>query len=94
MMGLGAVDSQGRPWSSLWGAGNDDAENFPIAQQVAPSILGIRARVDASFDPVVEALYGGKDDGEIVKAGNNKGNMVSGLSFFLEERSGSNYTVG
>ncbi|KAJ9655714.1 hypothetical protein H2198_005511 [Neophaeococcomyces mojaviensis] len=75
---LGTVDDQDRVWCTLWGG------DAPIAQQVARGgVIGIRTEVDASFDPVVEALYGGRDDGEVVR---QEGKMVSGLGIHLEER--------
>lgn len=73
---LGAIDDDGRVWCSIWGG------DVPIAQQVARGVIGIRAQVDASHDPVVQALYPGTPDGEVVR--NEK--MVSGLSIHLEER--------
>ncbi|RMZ75614.1 hypothetical protein DV738_g5383, partial [Chaetothyriales sp. CBS 135597] len=47
------------------------------------SILGIRTKVDASHDPVVQALFKGKDDGEVVKAG-DPGPMIGAISIHLE----------
>ncbi|KAK5945913.1 hypothetical protein PMZ80_000052 [Knufia obscura] len=78
---LGTTDDQDRVWCTLWGG------DLPIAQQVAPGgVIGIRTQVDASFDPVVQALYGGKDDGEVVRRDPKNGKMVSGLSIKLEDR--------
>ncbi|KAK5096092.1 hypothetical protein LTR70_001502 [Exophiala xenobiotica] len=78
---LGTIDDQGRVWCTVWGG------DVPIAQQVAPGgIIGVRSQVDASFDPVVQALYSGKDDGEVVRHDPNTGKMVSGLSIKLEDR--------
>lgn len=74
---LGAIDKQDRVWCTIWGG------DVPIAQQVARGVIGIRTQVDASFDPVVQALYEGKDDGEVVR---QEGKMISGLSIHLEER--------
>jgi len=78
---LGTVDDEDRVWCTLWGG------DVPIAQLVAPGgVIGIRTQVDVSFDPVVQALYGGKDDGEIVRHDPTEGKMVSGLSIKLEDR--------
>jgi len=74
---LGTIDKQDRVWCTIWGG------DVPIAQQVARGVIGIRTQVDASFDPVVQALYDGKDDGEVVR---QEGKMISGLSIHLEER--------
>lgn len=49
-------------------------------------ILGVRVVVDASFDPVVEAIYGDKQNGEPVRPEGKDARMISGLSILLEER--------
>ena len=80
LMSLGALDAQDRPWCTVWGTGDP-----PLAQQVAQSVLGIRSTVDGTFDPVVQELFGGRTDGEIVRE-TPPGRMVSGLSCQLDER--------
>lgn len=80
LMALGTLDAQDRPWCTVWGTGEP-----PLAQQVAPSVLGVRSTVDGSFDPVVQELFGDKMDGEVVRE-EPPGRMVSGLSIELEER--------
>jgi NAD(P)H-flavin reductase len=80
LMALGTLDSNDNPWCTVWGTGDP-----PLAQPVAQSVLGIRSTVDATFDPVVEELFGGKTDGEVVRE-SPPGHMVSGLSIELEER--------
>lgn len=78
---LGTIDDAGNVWCTVWGG------DLPIAQQVASGgVIGVKAAVDASFDPVVDTIYGGKDDGEILKCGKGEGRMVSGLSIKLEDR--------
>ncbi|KAK5098234.1 hypothetical protein LTS08_006367 [Lithohypha guttulata] len=78
---LGTINNEGRVWCTVWGG------DVPIAQQVARGgVLGIRTQVDASFDPVVQALYGGRTNGEVVQNDPKAGRMVSGLSIHLEER--------
>ena len=79
LISLGTLDDQDRPWATLWGG------EPPFALPVAQSIIGIRTTVDASYDPVLEALYKGKDDGEVVRE-DGPGRMISGLSISLEER--------
>ena len=80
LMSLGTLDVEDRPWCTVWGTGDP-----PLAQQVAQSVLGIRSTVDASFDPVVQELFGGRPDGEVVRE-TPPGRMVSGLSCQLDER--------
>jgi NAD(P)H-flavin reductase/predicted pyridoxine 5'-phosphate oxidase superfamily flavin-nucleotide-binding protein len=81
MMAIGTLDDDDRPWCTVWGS-----DQLPIAQPVAQSVMGVRTTVDASFDPVVQAIYQGKDDGEVFRA-EGKGRLMSGLSIHLEERS-------
>ncbi|KIW62813.1 hypothetical protein PV04_10944 [Phialophora macrospora] len=81
MMAIGTLDDDDRPWCTVWGS-----DQLPIAQPVAQSVMGVRTSVDASFDPVVQAIYQGKDDGEVFRA-EGKGRLMSGLSIHLEERS-------
>jgi NAD(P)H-flavin reductase len=79
LMALGTLDDQDRPWCTIWGG------ETPFAQPVARSIIGIRTVVDKKFDPVVQEIFQGKDDGEVIKE-KEKGRMISGLSIHLEER--------
>ena len=81
MMAIGTLDDDDRPWCTVWGS-----DQLPIAQPVAQSVMGVRTTVDASFDPVVQAIYQGKDDGEVFQA-KGKGRLISALSIHLEERS-------
>lgn len=79
LLALGTVDKDGRPWATVWGG------DIPLAQPVAQSIIGIRTMVDSKTDPVVDLLYGGKDDGEVVKE-QGAGRMISALTIDLEKR--------
>jgi ferredoxin-NADP reductase len=79
LLALGTVDKSGRPWATLWGG------EAPLAQPVAHSIIGIRTIVDSKTDPVVDLLYGGRDDGEVIKE-QGAGRMISGLTIDLERR--------
>ena len=79
LMAIGTLDDQDRPWCTIWGG------EPPFAQPVARSIMGIRTIVDSKHDPVVQAIYQGRDDGEVMKE-DGKGRMISGLSIHLEER--------
>lgn len=80
MMAFGVLDENDKPWCTVWGSGDP-----PIAQQVAQSVIGIRTTVDATFDPVVQAIFGGKNDGEVLRE-EGEGRLMSGLSINLEER--------
>lgn len=80
LMAIGVLDEEDRPWCTVWGSGEP-----PLAQPVAQSVIGIRTDVDASFDPVVQAIYRGKDNGEVIRE-DGEGRLMSGLSAQLEER--------
>ncbi|KAK5379230.1 hypothetical protein LTS13_004122 [Exophiala xenobiotica] len=80
LMAFGVLDGNDRPWCTVWGSGEP-----PIAQAIGQSVLGIRATVDASFDPVVQIIYQGKDDGEVLHV-EGQSRLMSGLSISLEVR--------
>jgi ferredoxin-NADP reductase len=79
MLALGTIDELGRPWATVWGG------QVPLAQVVAESVVGIRTMVDKKTDPVINVLFGGKDDGEVVKE-QGAGRMISALTIDLEKR--------
>lgn len=79
LLALGTLDAQGRPWATIWGG------EPGLAQQVGPSIIGIRSMIECVYDPVAEALFEGKGDGEVVRP-DGPGMMVSGLAIDLENR--------
>ncbi|KAJ5856281.1 Riboflavin synthase-like beta-barrel [Penicillium soppii] len=79
LLALGTLDSEGRPWSTIWGG----TEGF--AGPVAESSIGLRTQVDTKYDPVVQALLGNwTDDHSDSDLGIGK--MVSGLAIDLEHR--------
>lgn len=77
---LGALDSEGRPWATLWGG------EPGFAQPLGGGIFGVRAPVDRKFDPVAQALVDGKTEGEVVRDEGARGRMVAGLPFDLVTR--------
>lgn len=79
LLALGALDDQGRPWTTVWGG------EPGFARSIAPSVIGLNTLVDRLFDPVVGALVGGKDNGE-VNLQQEGGRMVSGLAIDLAKR--------
>ncbi|KAL6247242.1 hypothetical protein RBB50_005586 [Rhinocladiella similis] len=80
LLAFGTLDSDNNPWCTVWGTGEP-----PIAQAIGQSIIGIRTAVDASFDPVVQAIYQGKSDGEVLRE-EGTSRLISALSINLEER--------
>ena len=79
LLAIGTVDDQGQPWTTIWGG------EPGFSQPLGPSIVGTRTLVDRKYDPVVQSLIGGQDDGEVVK-GEGLGKMVSGLTIDLMTR--------
>ena len=79
LLAIGTVDDQGQPWTTIWGGESG------FSQPLGSSIIGIRTLVDRKYDPVVQSLIGGRDDGEVVK-GEGLGKMVSGLTIDLMTR--------
>lgn len=80
LLALGTLDDDDRPWCTLWGG------DPPYVQPVAKSVLGIKTTIDASYDPVAQALFRGRTDGEIIRE-EGAGRMISGLSIELMDRS-------
>jgi hypothetical protein len=79
LLALGTLDSENRPWTTIWGG------EPGFARPVAESIIGVRTFVDKKNDPLVQALLGGRDDGEVVKE-EGQGRIVGGLTIDLETR--------
>lgn len=79
LVALGTLDADGRPWTTLWGG------EAGFSRAVAQSIIGIKTTVERSYDPVLETLFGGKADGEVVRQ-EGVGKMVGGLAIDLESR--------
>ncbi|KFY31175.1 hypothetical protein V494_07997, partial [Pseudogymnoascus sp. VKM F-4513 (FW-928)] len=79
LIALGAVDEQGRPWTSLWGG------EPAFARSIAPSIIAIKSNVARTHDPLIELLLGAAPPGEVVQGG-EKGALMSGLAIDLDSR--------
>jgi hypothetical protein len=78
LLALGALDSEGKPWTTLWGG--ETGFSRPIAQ----SAIGIQSTIDRNYDPVAEILFGNADGQLIQEKGKRK--MVGGLAIDLEHR--------
>jgi len=77
LLAIGALDGQNRPWTSLWGG------QPGFSQPLGGGIIGTRTIVDGVNDPVVQALVGGVDKGEMVQ---DDTKMFSGLTIDLMTR--------
>jgi hypothetical protein len=80
ILALGTLDSEGRPWTSVWGG------EPGFARAITAQAVGLKATVDRIHDPVAEMLFEGKSNGEVIKV-EGTGKMVSGLGINLQTRS-------
>ncbi|KAI0747135.1 hypothetical protein C8Q80DRAFT_1220298 [Daedaleopsis nitida] len=80
LIALGTLDAQGRPWATVWGG--KPGLSQPLGGN---SIAGFKSPVDRRFDPVVEALTDGKNEGQVVRE-EGVGRMVAGLPLDLVTR--------
>ncbi|KKK15833.1 hypothetical protein ARAM_004545 [Aspergillus rambellii] len=72
LLAIGALDKEGRPWSSVWGG----EEGF--ATPTSMSSFDVRTPVGETYDPVVESL--------LLDPAHNSGKLVSFLAIDLENR--------
>lgn len=80
LVALGTLDSQNRPWTTIWGGERG------FAGPVAQGVLGFNSAVDMRHDPVFEALWTNTDDDGIVRPNDGQGKMMSALAIDLETR--------
>ena len=80
LVAIGTLDAENRPWTTVWGG------EAGFSQPVAQSVIGLKATVDRTYDPVLQTLLGENADGEVVRA-EGAGKMVGGLAIDLESRS-------
>ncbi|KAM5348770.1 hypothetical protein ACJ41O_008593 [Fusarium nematophilum] len=84
LVALGTLDSDGQPWTTIWGGERG------FARPVAEGVLAFNSSVDTQHDPVFRALWDGVDQegirqGAIVRPG-GEGRSMAGLSIDLETR--------
>ncbi|KAI9726728.1 MAG: hypothetical protein M1828_000584 [Chrysothrix sp. TS-e1954] len=79
LLAVGTLDDEKKPWTSLWGGESQFAR--PLGQ----SLVGIRTRIDKTYDPVIRALFG-NDPPENEMSQQSKGRMVSALTVNLDMR--------
>jgi NAD(P)H-flavin reductase/predicted pyridoxine 5'-phosphate oxidase superfamily flavin-nucleotide-binding protein len=79
LLALGTLDADGNPWTTLWGG------EPGFSRSLENSIIVIKQLVDRAHDPVVHALLGEQQDGEIVD-GQGKEQWISGLAINLQAR--------
>jgi len=79
LLAIGTLDAQKRPWTTIWGG------EPGFSRPLGGGMVGIRTRVDRKYDPVIQALVGGGEDGEVVRE-EGRGRMVGGLTIDLATR--------
>jgi predicted pyridoxine 5'-phosphate oxidase superfamily flavin-nucleotide-binding protein len=79
LLALGTLDSQSRPWVTLWGGSPG------FSQPLGGGLIGTRTFVDGAHDPVVQALVGNADDGEMMQP-EGGGKMLAALAIDLMTR--------
>ncbi len=79
LLALGTLDDEGRPWTTLLGG------EPGFARSLGQSVIGVKTIVDKKYDPVVELLVGGKQDGEVHENGRG-GRLMSALGIHLATR--------
>jgi ferredoxin-NADP reductase/predicted pyridoxine 5'-phosphate oxidase superfamily flavin-nucleotide-binding protein len=77
LLAIGTLDSQDRPWTTVWGG----APGF--SEPLGGGIMGTRTIVDSENDPVVQALVGDAPKGEMMRSGDK---MIAGLTIDLMTR--------
>ncbi|KAF2029797.1 hypothetical protein EK21DRAFT_66802 [Setomelanomma holmii] len=78
LLALGTLDSQDRPWTTLWGGSPG------FSEPLGGGFIGTRTVVDGQNDPVVAALVGEAKDGEMVQP--EGGKLLAGLAIELMTR--------
>ncbi|QDS72105.1 hypothetical protein FKW77_003540 [Venturia effusa] len=81
LLAIGTLDSDLRPWVALWGGESG------FAKPLGGGLVGVRADIDARYDPVVEAFIPKtkRKDGEVVRS-EGEGNIFAGLTINLMTR--------
>jgi predicted pyridoxine 5'-phosphate oxidase superfamily flavin-nucleotide-binding protein len=79
LLALGTLDSQSRPWTTLWSGSPG------FSEPLGGGFIGTRTLVDAAHDPVVQALVGEVEDGEMLQP-KDGGKMLAGLTIDLLTR--------
>ncbi|KAK2590555.1 hypothetical protein QQS21_011757 [Conoideocrella luteorostrata] len=80
LIALGTLDSQGRPWTTIWGGERG------FAGAITQDVLGLKSAVDRRYDPVFEAFWKEANSDGIVQPNNGQGKMMSALAIDLETR--------
>ncbi|KAG9187125.1 hypothetical protein G6011_04996 [Alternaria panax] len=79
LLAFGTLDAQARPWTTLWGG------EPGFSEPLGGGFIGTRTFVDSTSDPVVQALVGDVERGEMIQA-KGGGKLVAGLAIDLMTR--------
>ncbi|PYI14250.1 putative oxidoreductase [Aspergillus violaceofuscus CBS 115571] len=78
LLAIGTIDSEGRPWTSIWGGEKG------FARSTSQTTVELTTPVDRRHDPVAEILLG-PPEGDLADS-TRGGKLMSGLVFDLENR--------
>lgn len=79
LLALGTLDDEGFPWTTLLGG------QPGFARSLGRSIIGVKTLIGRNFDPVIELLFRGRQDGEVHET-DTTGRLMSALAIHLETR--------
>lgn len=79
LLALGTLDSQSRPWTTLWGG------TPGFSEPLGGGFIGTRTFVDGKNDPVIQALVGDAKKGEMLQP-EGEGKLLAGLAIDLVTR--------
>ncbi len=79
LLAFGTLDAQARPWATIWGG------EPGFSEPLGGGFIGTRTLVDGQNDPVVQALVGDGEKGEMTQA-KDGGKLVAGLAIDLMTR--------
>lgn len=79
LLAIGTLDSENRPWVTLWGGQSG------FCRPLSGNVVGLKTLVDDEYDPVVQALCGGRNDRSSTVQ-KNSGKLIGGLSVDLDRR--------
>ncbi|KAB8346218.1 hypothetical protein FH972_023263 [Carpinus fangiana] len=80
LLAVGTLDAQNRPWTTLWGG------SYGFARPLGAGLIGLRTPVDATYDPVVDALFKSAPPDGSGSGPEAQSKMVGGLTIDLETR--------
>ncbi|KAH6629294.1 hypothetical protein C7974DRAFT_424361 [Boeremia exigua] len=79
LLAIGTLDAKDWPWTTLWGG------TPGFSEPLGAGFVGTKTLVDSKFDPVVQALVGNAEKGQLLQP-TDGGKMLSALAIDLVTR--------